>query len=73
MSQKKVPTFENSELQDYSTDLNHSNSSEKPKDQSIFVIFLAVLPALEVRTSSTLYEFHRCKMIEKGPKTSNKS
>ena len=82
VSQKKAPTCENSPRlllplvilhQDYCKDLNHSNSSQKLKDQSIFVISLAVLPALEVLVNSTLYKFHGCQMTEKGRKTLIKS
>ena len=40
VSEKKVPTFENSLHQDYFTDLNDLNSSYKPKDRSMFVIFV---------------------------------
>ena len=57
VSQKKgskAPTFENSLHQEYLKDLNVSNSSEKPKDQSMFVIFLATLPALEAVANSFL-------------------
>ena len=54
MSQKNLPTFGNSLHQNYFTDLNHSNSSSKSKDRSIFVIFLIVLPSLEILVNSTL-------------------
>ena len=53
-SQKNVPTFENSWHQEYFKDLNDSTSSKKAKDGSIFVIFLAVLQALEALVNSTL-------------------
>ena len=45
--QEKGPTFENLFHQEYFKDLTDSNPNQKPKDRSIFVIFLAVLPALE--------------------------
>ena len=54
MSQKKVPTLKNSYHQEYFTDLNDPKSSLKPKDQNVFVNFLAVLPALEVSMNLTL-------------------
>ena len=44
---EKVPTFKNSWHQEYFTDLNDSNFSQKPKDRSISVIFLTVLTTLE--------------------------
>ena len=54
MSKKKVLTFENSLHQEYVNDLVDSNSSQKLKARSIFVILFAVLPALEVYANSTL-------------------
>ena len=37
------------------------------------MIFLTVLPALEVLVDLTLQRFHGCKMTKKGPKTLIKS
>ena len=36
------------------------------------MIFLVVIPALEVSVNSTLLQSNGCKMTEKGPKTSIK-
>ena len=68
MSQKKFPPFENSWHHEYFTDLIASNSSWKPKDRSIFVIFLAVLPALEVSVNVTISNFMVAKWLKKGQK-----
>ena len=46
-----------------------SNSGQKPKDRSIYVIFLAYLQALEIQIYSTLQAFYGCNMPENGPKT----
>ena len=64
-----VLIFKNSKHQGFFTYLIDSKFSKKAKDRSIFLIFLAVIPALEVSVNSTSLKFHGCKMIGKMPKT----
>ena len=74
VSQKKAPTFENSYHKEYITNFDDSNCRSKPKDRSISVIFVAVLPALGLSVNSSLLNFiHDCKMTEEGPKSLIKS
>ena len=73
LSQKKDPTFETFFHQEHLTNLNDSHLNEKPKDRSIFLIFLTVLSALESLVNLTLLKFDGCRTTEKEPKTLIKS
>ena len=61
---KEGPTFKNSEHHEYCTNLNDFKFQVKAKDRSIFVTFLAVLPALKVSVNLIWQKFHVCRMTE---------
>ena len=60
VSHKRVSTVQNSSHQECITDLNDSNSSQKPKDQTLYVTFLVAFPTPEVCVTGTLQKFHVC-------------